>query len=83
MIHPFLFVDVSGWFTLLWVPIITYSVLGIYSVAMELKNPFGTDLIVFDLDRIADEVVTDALFVHEQNEFYHTVAYTYDRRTIV
>lgn len=65
MILPFVLAEVSGWFTILWVPLIAYSVLGMYAVASELQQPFGNDLNDLDLDTIAHEIVQDVLSITE------------------
>lgn len=71
LILPFVLAEISGWFTVLWVPIIGYGLLGMYSVAMELQNPFGTDLNDLDLDKMADEIVTDVLFAYQTQKAGH------------
>ncbi|KAI0558539.1 Bestrophin/UPF0187 [Gracilaria domingensis] len=53
----------AGWFTILWVPIIAYGVLGMFQIAKELQFPFGTDLNDLDLNEMANRVVSDVLFV--------------------
>ncbi|PXF41790.1 hypothetical protein BWQ96_08484 [Gracilariopsis chorda] len=65
LILPFAIAEHSGWFTILWIPIIAYGVLGMYSIAKELQFPFGTDLNDLDLDTMADEIVADLLFVQK------------------
>lgn len=64
---PFVLAESSGWFTILWILIITYSVLGLRSVAVELQQPFGFDLNDHDLDKAADAIVKDILHVQRQH----------------
>lgn len=68
VVMPFVLAELTGWFTILWVPIISYGVLGMYTVGCELQNPFGNDLNDIDLDRIADEIVGDVLSIYRQQK---------------
>lgn len=65
MVLPFVLAEVSGWFTILWVPIIAYGVLGTYSVASELQQPFGMDLNDLDLDALSNDIIRDMLFIQK------------------
>lgn len=58
---PLVLAELSGWFTILWVPIISYGMLGMFSIAAELQDPFGNDLNDFDLDKEADHIASDLL----------------------
>jgi predicted membrane chloride channel (bestrophin family) len=40
-ILPFALVQNSGWLTILWAPMISYGVVGMEEMAMELSDPFG------------------------------------------
>lgn len=51
---PLVLAEVSGWLSLVWIPIIALAILGMYNVAEELQMPFGHDLNDFDVDKIAD-----------------------------
>lgn len=62
---------VTGWFSILWVTLIAYGVIGMYSVAEELQQPFGTDLNDLDLDELSNQIVEDILFV--EKNYYHGV----------
>lgn len=63
LLLPFILAESSGWFTILWVSLIGYGILGMHAIACELQQPFGTDLNDLDLDSIADGIVQDILFV--------------------
>ncbi|CAN8065431.1 unnamed protein product [Agarophyton chilense] len=65
LILPFALAEYSGWFTILWVPVIAYGVLGMYQIAKELQFPFGTDLNDLDLTAMADLIVSDIIFVEK------------------
>lgn len=68
LILPFVLVEGSGWFTILWVPIIAYGLLGVYTIANEIQNPFGLDLNDLDLDRIGNAIVSDILFTRKHEK---------------
>lgn len=61
IILPFVLAEQTGWFTILWVSIIAYGLLGMFSVAAELQHPFGSDLNDFNLNKEADHIVVDIL----------------------
>lgn len=67
-IVPFALAETSGWFTILWILVVAYCVLGMYSIASELENPFGNEFNDLDLDHIADSIVSDILFVHRHQK---------------
>lgn len=67
-ILPFVLAEISGWFTILWVPIIAYGLLGTYRVARELKDPFGRDLNDLDLDEMADSIVADVISAYRTHK---------------
>lgn len=67
LIIPFVLAEISGWLTVLWVPLIAYGLLGMHRVAAELQNPFGTDLNDLDLDSLADEIVADLLAAYQHH----------------
>lgn len=54
LLLPLVLAEISGWLSLVWIPIIGLAILGVYSVAEELQMPFGHDLNDFDVDKIAD-----------------------------
>lgn len=58
---PFVLSELSGWFTILWIPIISYGLLGMFNVAAELQHPYGEDLNDFNLDKEVDHIVIDIL----------------------
>lgn len=60
-ILPFVLAELTGWFTILWVPLIAYGVLGMYQVADELQYPFGTNLNDLDLDELATSIAADVI----------------------
>lgn len=66
IILPFILAELTGWFTILWMFLISYGVLGMYSIAAELQDPFGEDLNDFDIDSFADGIVADVLDVYRQ-----------------
>ncbi|CAN8064519.1 unnamed protein product [Agarophyton chilense] len=63
LILPFALIEISGWFTILWVFIIGFGVLGMYTIAAEIQHPFGSDMNDFDLDTFAHKIVSDILFI--------------------
>lgn len=63
IILPFVLAEKSGWFTILWTAFIAYGLVGMYSIANEIQNPFGTDLNDFDLDSMAKSIVADIVSV--------------------
>lgn len=67
---PFAIIGNSGWFTILWITFISYSVLGIHSIAVEIQHPFGTDLNDFNLDKMTHRIVEDV--VHIKNSIKHS-----------
>lgn len=64
---PFVFAETSGWLSILWVFLIAYSILGLREVAVELQQPFGTDLNDIDLDEAADNITRDVLCVQRRH----------------
>lgn len=58
--------------SILWVPIVAYGVFGMYKVAGELQDPFGTNLDDLDLDTKAEEIAKEVLFVYKQQQAGHT-----------
>lgn len=62
---PFVYAEVSGWLTIIWLFLMAYTVLGMFSVASELENPFGDQFNDLDLDKISDSIVSDILFVYK------------------
>lgn len=64
---PFVFAEESGWFSILWIFLIAYSILGLRHVASELQQPFGTDLNDIDLDKAADIITRDILCVQRRH----------------
>lgn len=64
---PFVFAEQSGWFSILWIFLIAYSILGLRHVAVELQQPFGTDLNDIDLDEAADTITRDILCVQRRH----------------
>ncbi|CAN8072672.1 unnamed protein product [Agarophyton chilense] len=65
LILPFALAEISGWFTILWVSIIGYGVLGMYTIASEIEHPFGSDMNDLDLDSFARKIVEDVLFIRK------------------
>lgn len=63
-ILPFILGEITGWFTILWVAVIAYGLLGVYAVASELQQPFGDDLNDLDLDNMTDKIVADVVSVY-------------------
>lgn len=61
MLLPFILFELSGWLTLLWSPLIGFGILGMYAIAIELQDPFGTDLNDLDIDRYSHSIVKDVL----------------------
>lgn len=73
-ILPFVLTEISGWFTIAWVTVIAYGVLGVYKVAEELQNPYGPDLNDLDLDEIANSIVADVISAYRmQRGGYETL----------
>lgn len=72
LVLPFILAEVSGWLSILWVPIVAYGVFGMYKVAGELQDPYGTDLNDLNLDCMADEIAREVLFVYKQQQTGHT-----------
>lgn len=68
IILPFAFAETSGWFSILWVPIIAYGVIGTYSIANEIAQPFGNDVNDLDLDSMARAIVKDVFSVWEEQK---------------
>lgn len=64
---PFTIAEYTGWFTILYLPIMAYGLLGMYSLGKELQNPYGHDLNDLDLDELADEIVGDILELELEN----------------
>lgn len=79
LVLPLVLAELSGWFTILWVPIISYGLLGMLSIAAELQNPYGGDLNDFDLDKEADHIATDILDTYRrQPKGFDTLIQTRD-----
>lgn len=66
IVLPFILAPISGWLTIIWVTLIAYGILGMYKVAGELQNPFGSDLNDLDLDSIAHKIVREVVAVFHQ-----------------
>lgn len=64
---PFVFAEESGWFSILWILLIAYSILGLRAIASELQQPFGNDLNDIDLDKAADFIAKDILCVQRRH----------------
>lgn len=64
---PFVFAEQSGWFSILWIFLIAYSILGLRAVASELQQPFGNDINDIDLDSAADAITRDVLCVQRRH----------------
>lgn len=61
IILPFAIAEISGWFTILWLPLISYGVLGMYSISSEIQNPFGMDVNNLDLDEYCTFITGNVL----------------------
>lgn len=81
LVLPFILAEVTGWLSILWVPIVAYGVFGMYKVAGELQDPFGTDLNDLDLDTMADKIAREVLFVFKQQKTGHTSLICKDAHT--
>lgn len=66
IVLQFILAPISGWLTIIWVTLIAYGILGMYKVAGELQNPFGSDLNDLDLDSIAHQIVREVIIVFHQ-----------------
>lgn len=64
---PFTIAEYSGWFTILYMPIMAHGLLGMYSLGAELQHPYGRDLNDLDLDVLADGIVANLLEVEMKN----------------
>ena len=53
---PFELVDRLGWWTPLFVAILSFIVFGIEEIGLEIENPFGTDPNDLPLDRICENM---------------------------
>lgn len=74
VVLPFILAPITGWLTILWVSLISYGILGMYKVAVELQNPFGSDLNDLPLDEMADEITREIVFVfHQQRNGYNSM----------
>lgn len=74
IVLPFILAPISGWLTIIWVTLIAYGILGMYKVAGELQNPFGSDLNDLDLDSIAHKIAREVVIVfHQQRRGYETL----------
>ncbi|HRE82501.1 MAG TPA: bestrophin family ion channel, partial [Opitutaceae bacterium] len=58
---PFALVDTFGWTTVLYTFLISYTLLGIDEIGVEIENPFGTDHNDLPLEHICDVVRRDLL----------------------
>lgn len=58
-ILPLALVETAGWFTILWVVLIGYGLIGVLHWADELIDPFGCDELDLPLERMRDEVVKE------------------------
>lgn len=56
---PFQFVEQLDWFTIPSVGIISFALLGIEDIGVEIENPFGYDLNDLPLDRFCQELQTE------------------------
>lgn len=61
---PLVLAEISGWLSLVWIPIIALAILGMYNVAEELQMPFGHDLNDLDLDTIADMFMSNVIDIY-------------------
>lgn len=61
---PLALAEISGWVSVVWIPIIALSILGMYAVAEELQMPFGHDLNDLDLDMLADLFMNSVMDVY-------------------
>lgn len=58
---PFALVDTFGWTTVLYTFLISYTLLGIDEIGVEIENPFGTDHNDLPLEHICEVVRRDLL----------------------
>lgn len=71
VVLPFILAPITGWLTIVWVSLISYGILGMYKVAIELQNPFGSDLNDLPLDEMANEITREIVFTfHQQRDGY-------------
>lgn len=68
MILPFVLTEISGWLTIVWVPMIAYGLLGMYSVCKELQQPFGYNLNDLDLNALAHVITRDVLMTYNSTK---------------
>lgn len=74
IVLPFILAPITGWLTIIWVTLIAYGILGMYKVAGELQNPFGSDLNDLDLDSIAHKIARDVVIIfHQQRRGYEAL----------
>lgn len=71
LVLPFILAPLTGWLTILWTSIVAYGVMGMYRVAEEIQNPYGTDLNDLDLDQLANQTVSEVIFVFRQQRDGH------------
>lgn len=58
---PFMMIDFSGWLTILWVPCIAISTLGMRELAGHITHPYGNSLNDLDLDALAHDHAADVI----------------------
>lgn len=58
---PLAMAPATGFFTILWAPLISYGVLSLENIAKQLADPFGTDAMDLPLEQMCNEAANDVL----------------------
>lgn len=57
MVLPFALIETMGWLTTIWVPFVSYAVIGMEAWAENLTTPYGNGDSIIPLEALSERVI--------------------------